>query len=131
MSGRVIIDADAYYSTHEAVAPELKPLGDDRDGYKSSSVSESAEEVEAVDKIGWDMESSPIDTPPSEAANLTVTPKARSGFRSEDCTPLSEEHCLLATPWVIGMDLKRKEWGMSFFPSSSSSSPTWLLTRFA
>jgi hypothetical protein len=32
--------------------------------------------------------------------------------RNEDLTPLTDEQCLLATPWVHGFDLKAKEWGL-------------------
>lgn len=32
--------------------------------------------------------------------------------RKEDLTPLTDEQCLLCTPWVNGFDLKAKEWGL-------------------
>ena len=31
--------------------------------------------------------------------------------RKEDLRPLTDEQCLLAIPWVKGLDLKTKEWG--------------------
>jgi hypothetical protein len=37
-----------------------------------------------------------------------------SGSRSEDLTPLTDEQCMIATPWLRGMDLKTKEWGEFF-----------------
>jgi hypothetical protein len=32
--------------------------------------------------------------------------------REEDLTPYTDEQCLLARPWVKGMDFEKKEWGM-------------------
>jgi len=32
--------------------------------------------------------------------------------RKEDLSPLTDEQCMLASPWVKGFDLKSKEWGL-------------------
>jgi len=34
--------------------------------------------------------------------------------RKEDLASLTDEQCMIATPWLRGMDLKTKEWGMFF-----------------
>ena len=36
---------------------------------------------------------------------------AKANTRIEELDDLTDENCLLATPWVIGFDLKSKQWG--------------------
>lgn len=31
--------------------------------------------------------------------------------RNEDLSPLTDEQCLIADPWLLGFDLKAKRWG--------------------
>jgi hypothetical protein len=45
---------------------------------------------------------------------LTTTNSDEATFRMEDLTTLTEEQCIIATPWLKGMDLKTKEWGLFF-----------------
>ncbi len=42
-----------------------------------------------------------------------VVTKATDVSRNEQFAPMTDEHCLLAIPWVKGMDLKTKEWSES------------------
>jgi hypothetical protein len=45
--------------------------------------------------------------------DLTMTESKavnNSSARNETMEPLTDEHCLLATPWIIGLDLKTKDW---------------------
>lgn len=43
---------------------------------------------------------------------LTVKSGETKLERNEDLTPLTDEECLLCTPWVHGFDLKAKDWGL-------------------
>lgn len=47
---------------------------------------------------------------------VATTGQTKPNGRVEDLTELSEEQCLLTTPWLIGFDLKRKQWGR--FPTA-------------
>jgi hypothetical protein len=44
-------------------------------------------------------------------AEMTIKPKDDTQGRSEDLEPLDDDICLLASPWVKGLDLRTKEWG--------------------
>ncbi|QYT02129.1 AAA+-type ATPase [Trichoderma simmonsii] len=114
-SGRVVVDAFAYYASCKVVKPNLRPLdseekpkadesSEDEDGYKvrrprrrsdASTSSSSSEEEAAIDEL-----------------ELTVKSSETKLERKEDLTPLTDEQCLLCTPWVNGFDLKSKEWGL-------------------
>jgi hypothetical protein len=58
--------------------------------------------------------------PVLEGPELTAAAMSENVSRGEDLTPLTDEHCLLATPWLKGMDLKTKEWGKKLGIASSS-----------
>jgi len=45
---------------------------------------------------------------------LTSSAPEQAKSRKEDLTPLTDEQCMIATPWLRGMDMKTKEWGMFF-----------------
>jgi len=45
------------------------------------------------------------------ATEMTAVSPNRSLTRVEVLDVLTDEQCLLATPWVRGLDLKTKEWG--------------------
>ncbi|KAL7953250.1 P-loop containing nucleoside triphosphate hydrolase protein [Trichoderma compactum] len=114
-SGRVVVDAFAYYASCKVVKPNLRPLdieekpkadesSEDEDGYKvrrprrrsdASASSSSSEEEAAIDEL-----------------KLTVKGSEAKFERKKDPTPLTDEQCLLCTPWVNGFDLKAKEWGL-------------------
>jgi len=46
-----------------------------------------------------------------EGPELTAIAMTETTKRSEDLCALTDEQCLLATPWLKGLDLKTKEWG--------------------
>jgi hypothetical protein len=66
----------------------------------------------------------PMPPPPMPSTNdtqplinvheLSITPSSEDTTRSEDLTPLTDEQCIITTPWLKGMDLKTKEWGQFF-----------------
>jgi hypothetical protein len=45
---------------------------------------------------------------------LTSSTPEQAKSRNEDLAPLTDEQCMIATPWLRGMDMKTKEWGMFF-----------------
>ncbi|KAL7933025.1 P-loop containing nucleoside triphosphate hydrolase protein [Trichoderma chlorosporum] len=114
-SGRVVVDAFAYYASCKVVKPSLRPLeseedpqgdvsSEDEDGYKvrrrrrrsdASTHPSSSEEAADIDEL-----------------KLTAKSSETKFERNEDLTPLTDEQCLLCTPWVNGFDLKVKEWGL-------------------
>ena len=117
VNGRIVIDAHAFYRSNNIVKPKLRPLdspterkedseasrsprpsgkprrNNSRESYRSSSSSSEAESVEAIDVMALN------------------TAKPGNSERTEDLRPMSDEQCLLATPWVLGMDMKTKQWG--------------------
>lgn len=36
--------------------------------------------------------------------------------RNEDLSPLTDEQCLIADPWLMAFDLKAKRWGKNEVP---------------
>jgi hypothetical protein len=115
VSGKVCIDAYAYYRSCNIVKPQLKPLrGED----KGNSASEDKDGSSSEDKEGSSNEGKDDaegDDTPSEtefsAAPVGVASAAKGpAERLEDQTPLSDEQCLMATPWMKGFDLKSKHW---------------------
>ena len=57
-----------------------------------------------------EMVESPIADSP---AMTTVKSLNKALTRWEILDPMTDEQCLLATPWVRGLDLKTKEWGIA------------------
>lgn len=47
----------------------------------------------------------------SDGALMTAITSKDKHSRREDLEPLSDYQCLLATPWLRGLDLKTKDWG--------------------
>lgn len=47
----------------------------------------------------------------SDGASMTAVTSKDKHRRREDLEPLSDHQCLLATPWLRGLDLKTKDWG--------------------
>ncbi|KAF4629183.1 hypothetical protein G7Y89_g8970 [Cudoniella acicularis] len=95
VSGRVVIDAFAYYSSCNIVTPALRSLTESAE----SAVNESKKSSKKGRTIA--------EGPKLKAATMSVAVS-----RTEDLTPLTDEECLLTTPWLKGLDLKTKEWGM-------------------
>lgn len=40
-----------------------------------------------------------------------LDPMVKAGARVEELVELTDEQCLIAMPWLTGMDLKTKQWG--------------------
>ncbi|KAI1049218.1 hypothetical protein LB506_005166 [Fusarium annulatum] len=132
VSGRVIVDAHAYYMTNDIVKPDLAPLvDDDQVGQKKKSdeAKKSDKKKAKAHECGWDCEpdcedddddSDDSDTPketntPMEGnAEMMVKAPNDTAGRSEDLEPLTDDMCLVATPWLKGFDLKTKDWAQFY-----------------
>ncbi|QGI68221.1 hypothetical protein CEK27_012192 [Fusarium fujikuroi] len=132
VSGRVIVDAHAYYMTNDIVKPDLAPLVDDGQvgqKKKSDEAKKSDKKKAKAHECGWDCEpycedddddSDDSDTPketntPMEGnAEMMVKAPNDTAERSEDLEPLTDDMCLVATPWLKGFDLKTKDWAQFY-----------------
>lgn len=86
VTGRVIIDAHAYYRDRDFVPAKMK-----------------AAETEA--------ESGEVSGQAEESSDIVAIPSPqRSTDRQEDLGELSEENCLITSAWLIGFELKTKKW---------------------
>ena len=124
MTGRVIIDTYAYYRSNNIVKPELSALdgGDDENAAKEKESGETEDEdcpEENEEYVGQDDEGSQVGLDETHDANVQVTLSTQGEAirRVEDLTVLSDDHCILTMPWLVGFDLKKKQWGM-FFPAT-------------
>lgn len=104
MAGRVIVDAYGYYQTKNTVKPQLRqlvpPEEDDAQGDSSSGNSSSSDEE------------SDCDAPVAGCSDMTAAKSPNKAIaRCEVLDSLTDDQCLLATPWLRGLDLKTKEWG--------------------
>ncbi|KAK4041355.1 P-loop containing nucleoside triphosphate hydrolase protein [Parachaetomium inaequale] len=105
MNGRVIIDTYAYYESNNYLKPEMRPLG--------GNVAEpgiSAGDEDNDSSGNGDEEQDASDDEESMYDDMVATATATTHGRVEDLTELSDEHCLLTTPWLKGFDLKAKAW---------------------
>ncbi len=104
MAGRVILDAYAFYQTNNMVKPQLRQLAStEADGSEISSSSDSS---------GVIVEESDGDPPVADGPDMTATNSlTKATARCEVLDRLTDDQCLLATPWLRGLDLKTKEWG--------------------
>lgn len=98
VAGKVCVDAYAYYRSCNIVKPKLRPL---------SGEETSDDETEAADP---DLSDTPYEMDFSAAPVETSTAAKGPAERTEDLQPLTDEQCLLSTPWMKGFDLKAKEW---------------------
>lgn len=102
VSGRVIIDAFAYYTSNNIVKPALGRLGSNTEQVISDDDdSDSASVVSG---------GSGSDTSDSVCELKAVKPSSPGLKRVEDLQSLTDEQCLLTTPWLYGIDLKSKDW---------------------
>ncbi|KAM0263528.1 hypothetical protein ACHAQJ_001147 [Trichoderma viride] len=144
VSGRVIVDTFAYYTSCKVVKPNLRPLDGPEEEESSAEVVESNSD-DSDDDSGSRRRGSLFKRRKDEGSDdsdgdsgsrrrgslfkrwkdedsedervfndLKLTPKTTESKteRNQDLTPLTDEQCLLATPWVHGFDLKAKEWGL-------------------
>jgi hypothetical protein len=82
VSGRVIVDAYAYYKCQNFVPPF--PLVENDEGNGAGNLTSDAQPV--------------------------AEEKGKKVERKEDLTPMTDLECMLAVPRVKGFDLKVKEW---------------------
>ncbi|KAF4472976.1 Fidgetin 1 [Fusarium albosuccineum] len=135
IAGRVVIDAFAYYSTNDIVKPDLAPLNRPLNAPEKKQTKQKKEKKHDQvddDECGWgapeydDGSSWDVPTPaPVEEGNaeMTIKPRETSLGRSEELDALTDDQCLVATPWVKGLDLKTKEWAQ--FCVDDLSPITW------
>lgn len=113
MAGRVIIDAFAYYTSNNIVKPNLRALEDIEVAEVVTDSSENDDENDDDDDDDDDDVRSATSSEDSDGSfsELTaVKPSGGSLKRTEVITALTDEQCLLASPWVKGLDLKTKDW---------------------
>ncbi|UKZ54076.1 hypothetical protein TrVGV298_007881 [Trichoderma virens] len=113
-SGRVVVDAFAYYASCKVVKPNLRPL-ESEEKLKSDDSSEDDDGYKVQRRRRSDASNSSLSSEESiaiEELKLTVKSSETKFERKEDLTPLTDDQCLLCTPWVNGFDLKAKEWGL-------------------
>jgi len=127
--GRVIIDTCAYYRSNNIVKPELSPLygGDDENAAKGEESGETEDEdcpEENEEDVVQDDEGSQVGLDETHDANVQVTlsTQGEATGRIEDLTGLSDDHCILTMPWLVGFDLKKKQWGMFFLAAGRGCS---------
>jgi hypothetical protein len=106
----VVIDAYAYYRNYNVPKPVLRSLSGDQKmpsdpKGKSADTNCGRDEEHSADTSSDT--SSMVDVHEDMVA-ISMPAKVE---RVEDLSPMSDEGCLLATPWVIGMDMKTKDWG--------------------
>jgi hypothetical protein len=99
----VIVDAFAYYSSHNIPKPSLRSLLDEEDTSNSSRPN-----MDASDDSYSDTNDSEVLVEGNDLK--VVVTKATDLSRNENLYPMTDDHCLLSIPWVRGMDLKTKEW---------------------
>jgi hypothetical protein len=114
VTGRVIIDTYAYYRSNDIVKPSLRALGSsdsaaDPEADHPDEGAEDAEDADAENTEDADAENTE-DAEDSSGNVETAAPQA-SSKRVEDLTPLSDDHCLLINPMLVGFDLDKKKWG--------------------
>lgn len=116
VAGKVCVDAYAFYRSCNLVKPKLRPLvpqeGEDEDDGEVEDEDEDQDEDEDEEEAPEDTEMTPADydngfaIAPAESASAAKGPAERN----EELQPLTSEHCLLATPWMKGFDMKSKDW---------------------
>lgn len=103
----MIIDTYAYYLANEKVQPELGSLIQEQDDQNSSSNS-----IDSRSSSSSGSSSSGSQSPIEGNAEMTIKPVDDTPGRSEILETLTDDMCLLANPWVKGLDLRTKEWGI-------------------
>lgn len=54
----------------------------------------------------------PSDSPTTTSSNSPSKPARQSSSATKTSPPLTDEQCILTTPWIHGFDLKAKEWAL-------------------
>ncbi|KAF7555355.1 hypothetical protein G7Z17_g2224 [Cylindrodendrum hubeiense] len=119
IAGRVIIDSYAYYLANNIIKPHLLSLEEegqidregrtsDRDWTPSSRKSSASPRSRSVSSV---RSSKSYDSYQRYGQYRQVRKSLKEAqSRCEVLDTLTDEQCLLATPWVRGLDLKTKEW---------------------
>ena len=99
MSGKVCLDAYAYYRSCNIVKPALRPIA----AAKNEESDDGANnEDDVMDPEGYESKFS--------VAQIETNSEAKgSAKRLEEILPLTDEELLMTTPWMKGFDLKSKE----------------------
>ena len=114
VAGRVIIDAFAYYTSNNIVKPNLRSLEGTEIAEVVTDASDSDDDNDNDDDDDDDDDSRSATSSEGSEDSLSeltaVKPSGGSLKRTETITALTDEQCLLASPWVKGLDLKTKDW---------------------
>ncbi|KAK3323006.1 P-loop containing nucleoside triphosphate hydrolase protein [Apodospora peruviana] len=117
VDGRVAIDAYAYFKINNSVPTALRALGTDYvDNGDDDAAADTGSNTGGDDNADVDHShsSSAVVIQPGDGCSSTGGGgggKPGCGGRGEILTPLSDQELLLTAPWMIGMDMKTKEWG--------------------
>ncbi|KAK7433019.1 hypothetical protein QQZ08_000492 [Neonectria magnoliae] len=106
VTGKVCVDAYAYYRICNIMKPKLRPLsGEPTDDDDDDDDDDEGDEDEDDDAC---MSDTAYETKFTVAPVETATAAKGPAERVEDLAPLSEDELLMTTPWVKGFDLKSK-----------------------
>lgn len=100
VSGKVCIDAEAFYRICNQVKPKLRPLSGHVDADSDKPGDEDADACMSEPEFEGDFTVAPVEVP---------TAAKGPAERKEDLTPLGASELLMTTPWMKGFDLKSKE----------------------
>ncbi|KAI0193662.1 P-loop containing nucleoside triphosphate hydrolase protein [Xylaria flabelliformis] len=113
IASRVCIDACAYYTSCDIVKPHLEHLPQIEDNKDTEATSGNEDNNKDNNEDDSEDDSNPKAPRDSRFTAIRVEDNAtnkRPVERVENFAPLTDEQCLLATPWVKGFDLKSKKW---------------------
>ncbi|KAH7178264.1 hypothetical protein DER46DRAFT_621937 [Fusarium sp. MPI-SDFR-AT-0072] len=123
VSGRVIVDAHAYYLTNDIPKKPDKAEKSEKINSKRRGCDGWGCDDGSCDFCRDEGEDDNDDTDTSEEhdtlvveGNAKMTVKAPNDIagRSETLEDLTDDMCLVATPWLKGFDLKTKEWAQFY-----------------
>ncbi|CAH0045109.1 unnamed protein product, partial [Clonostachys solani] len=103
VSGKVCVDAYAYYKSCNIVKPSLRPVAAaiSKSDDASDEAENSPEENDPLPSDGFEADFT--------AVQVDTSSKAKGpAERSEEMHALSDEELLMTTPWMKGFDLKSK-----------------------
>ncbi|KAH8896287.1 P-loop containing nucleoside triphosphate hydrolase protein [Thozetella sp. PMI_491] len=130
VSGRVIVDAHAYYKVQSKVAPALISLKISRQGlsgiYQPKPGKKSTKKApnpyprpghwrsgpldDDDDSASFSDTTSSVDAKTEDRDSAHTDSSDRDGERKEDLSSLTDLECVIASPRVKGFDLSNKEW---------------------
>lgn len=126
VNGRVVVDACAFYQCQEKAVPRLGRFSQSSqlttktsdgesnssgESENSTSQSDSSSSDSEAESVSSSDSSSDVSHPGYATNKKPKKPMDINSFqREEDFTPMTDEQCLLANPFVKGMDIRSKEW---------------------